>query len=483
MSFYAISGLINGITSTLVGIYVFTRDIKNRKYQTYGLFCLSLSVWSYGYFFWQVSQNDADALLWSRVLMTGAIFIPVTNFHHIIEFLSWPARKKRWVWLGYVLCLLFLVLNLFSSFFIRGISPRPGFRFWPDPGPAFHAYLLFYFYCVVHFTYLLVRESRIATGIRQNQLRYLIFALGLGYIGGSTNFPLWYGIPVEPYGNLLVSAYILLFSYAVIKFNLLDINIVIKKSLVYAVLLFALLIPCYSLVILGQMAAFGEINYPFSLFTLVLLVVVGFMFPKLRFRMEEAFEQVLFKKRYDHRETLLRSSREMISVVNLETLCQNLVQTVSRALGVGRVSLFLVDEVKGTFGLRASLGLVSDQLKEFTFARDDQLVRRFMRRSEAVVREELAMANNGHGEKELVRRMGEIEAEVSLPLISKESLKGILNLGHKDRRQMYSEEDLEVLSTLANQAAIAIDNAQLYENLKQSQSIIHRANRLSSLGM
>src|SRR5262245_64196771 len=59
----------------------------------------------------------------------------------------------------------------------------------------------------------------------------------------------------------------------------------------------------------------------------------------------------------------------------------------------------------------------------------------------------------------------------------------MLNLGHKEEKEIYSSEDLELLSTLANQAAIAIENARLYENLKQSQDTLRRADRLSSLGL
>jgi signal transduction histidine kinase len=67
--------------------------------------------------------------------------------------------------------------------------------------------------------------------------------------------------------------------------------------------------------------------------------------------------------------------------------------------------------------------------------------------------------------------------------VSKDKLAGILNLGYKVDRQIYSTEDLEFLSTLANQAAVAIENARLYENLKQSQLTLRRADRLSSLGL
>ena len=45
--------------------------------------------------------------------------------------------------------------------------------------------------------------------------------------------------------------------------------------------------------------------------------------------------------------------------------------------------------------------------------------------------------------------MGELDAEISVPIISKEKLIGILNLGHKEEKEIYSSEDLELLSTLS----------------------------------
>lgn len=268
-----------------------------------------------------------------------------------------------------------------------------------------------------------------------------------------------------------------------VRYCLLDIEVMFKKGLIYTLLLSTLLIPCYLLVIWTQLAFFGEVNLYFSLITLILLVFVGFLFPKLRFRTEEVFERALFKKRQNYRETLLRSSRDMVSIVDLQTITNNTVQTVGEALGIEKASLFLSDEIKGSFGLKASIGLDLDQFEEFVLLRDDPLVSKLMENPEALVREKIEMDQNGQqGKVELTQRMGELEAEVTLPLISKEKLVGMLNLGHKEKKRMYSREDLEVLSMLANQAAIAIENARLYENLKQSQSIIQRADRLSSLG-
>jgi len=84
--------------------------------------------------------------------------------------------------------------------------------------------------------------------------------------------------------------------------------------------------------------------------------------------------------------------------------------------------------------------------------------------------------------KSVVNQMSLLEAEVSIPLIWKGQLIGMINLSHKFNRDVYFHEDIELLGTLANQTAIAIENAKLYEDLKKSKSYIQRADRLASLG-
>jgi two-component system NtrC family sensor kinase len=483
MDFYALSGLVNGLTATTVGVYVFTRGYADRRYQTYGLFCLSLSVWSYSYFFWLVSDTPEEAVFWVKSLMAGAIFIPLTNLHHILELLKNPPPWRRWVWLGYLLCLIFLYYNLFSNLFVSGVSAKLEFPFWPEPGPAFHVFLAFFFCCVVYFVYLLAHEARGSSGLRQNQLKYLILALTLGYLGGATNFPLWYDLPVLPLGNILVSFYVLLFCYAVIKFRLLDIEILIKRGLIYALTLFGLLIPCYLLTVAAQQLLFGSISYTFSAFTLFLFLVVAFLFPKFRYRTEEALEKVLFHKRTNYRETLLRSSKEMVSIVDLENLSNSLVRTVSRTLGTETASLYLLDETKGVYNLKAKAGLEKNQYPLAVLPKSDPLIELLTGSQEGIIKEELEMAQDKIFGLRVAEKMGELEAEISLPIMSKGKVIGILNLGHKEGKEIYSSEDLELLSTLANQAAIAIENARLYENLKQSQNTLRRADRLSSLGL
>ncbi|MGZ8485760.1 MAG: ATP-binding protein [Candidatus Binatia bacterium] len=272
-------------------------------------------------------------------------------------------------------------------------------------------------------------------------------------------------------------------AYAIAQYRLLDISVFIRRSIIYASLLVMLLLPCYFLVILGQQATFGVFNYSFSVFVLVLLFVVGFLFPKLRFRTEEALERVLFKKRSDYRETLLRSSQDMVTIVDLKALSVKLVETIGKSLRIGKVSLLLSNEGKGSYNLEASFGLDFEHPERILLSRDGPLIKLLQSRKEPIVKEELEWVPVGPETPQTIETMGKLGAEISLPIISKEKLIGILNLGHKEDKSLYSDEDLELLSTLGNQAAIAIENARLYENLKQSQVTLRRADRLSSLGL
>jgi two-component system, NtrC family, sensor kinase len=481
MMFFALSGLINGLSATLLGAFVLARRPESSLHRIYALFCFAISVWSYSYFQWLTAHDANSAVFWARALMAGAIFIPITAFHHLVKLIN-KKVSLRFIEGNYVFSALLFLMS-FSPWVVRDVTQKGIFPFWPNPGPLFHVHFLQFAVLALWGLWIIWRQLKHAYGLRLNQLKLLFVAEIVGWGGGFTNYLLWYDFPVAPYGNILVSVYTLIFAYAMVRYRLLDIEIVLKKSLIYALLLLLLLLPCYFAVLWGQQAAFGTVNYTFSLFTLLLFIMVGFLFPKLRFRTKEALERVLFQKRIDYRETLVRSSKDMVSIVDLENLSNSLVKTVSRALGTETASLYLLDEAKGVYNLKANIGREKELYPKALPLRSDPLIQRLKGSQEGIVREELEMARDEMSGLQVAEKMSELEAEISVPITSKEKLIGILNLGHKERKEIYSNEDLELLSTLANQAAIAIENARLYENLKQSQDTLRRADRLSSLGL
>ena len=171
-----------------------------------------------------------------------------------------------------------------------------------------------------------------------------------------------------------------------------------------------------------------------------------------------------------------------MSIVDIKALSNNVVLTISKSLGVSKVSLLLKNGTNGNYQLQAFVGLNFDLSEGVFLSRDGPLVQLLQRRREGLVKEELEWVPVGPDTPNTIDTMAKLGAELSCPIVSKEELIGILNLGQKEAERSIPAK-LELLSTLANQAAIAIENARLYENLKQSQDTLRRADRLFSLGL
>jgi len=484
MSWSSTNFALGSILTFLLGLFVLYRgETRELTRKTWFSLCLSASLWNAGKFLIEIAENETLAQMALYPLYVGAILIPSCYLHFVLSLVAEVKKYRSALIVAYIASVIELGL-LFSGMLIEGVAYYPDVGFYEVPAGSFWLYVASYVLAPGSaFVRLVLAFRRTDTGVKRNQFKYVIYSSLIGFLLGATSFSPFITDLVPPFGAPLAYFYTLPITYAVARYRLMDIDVIIKKSLVYASLLLMLLVPCFLVVIWGQVTAFGNVSYPFSLSTLLLFIVVGFLFPKIRFRTEEALERVLFQRRVDYRDTLLRSSKEMVSIVDIEQLSNRLVRTVARALGSEKASLYLLDESKDTYNLKTSVGIDKEPYENNILPRDDAVVRILQSQREGVVREELEMAPENPNAQRVAGRMGDLDAEISVPIISKDKLIGILNLGHKDGKEIYSSEDLELLSTLANQAAIAIENGRLYENLKQSQATLRRADRLSSLGL
>jgi signal transduction histidine kinase len=260
-----------------------------------------------------------------------------------------------------------------------------------------------------------------------------------------------------------------------------DINIVLKKGTTYILLLTLLFVPSFIFILLIEKVFFDKISYLFSAVIVALLFLVTVFFYRIKPQAEKIVEQVLFKNRYDYRETLANFSKAMVSILDLQSLSRRIFETITQTMGVEKASLFLWNEEKAGYSLFESrnIGMTASTPH---IPKDDPLPQYLQKMGEIVIREELIKGGNHPALKQIVDEMSFLEAEVTIPFISKSQLIGMINLGYKFTKDIYSHEDIELLSTLANQTAVAVENARLYEDLKRSKSYIRRADRLASLG-
>lgn len=133
MTFFSMSGLLNGVSCFLLGIFVYLRDRRNLSYRTYFLFALSVGVWSFGYYFWPLAKDKLSALNSFRLLHFGAVFIPIFYYHFILAWTDQIKKRKPSLLIGYILAIT-IALFIPTKFYIQDMVPKFIFRFWAVPG-------------------------------------------------------------------------------------------------------------------------------------------------------------------------------------------------------------------------------------------------------------------------------------------------------------------------------------------------------------
>lgn len=225
MNIYAVFALVNFLTSAGLAGVVLRRNYRHPLNITFALFAGSVAFWSFGYFFWQFSSEASSALLWARFLMAGAILIPATYLHFVLVLTNLAKQYRRFLLASYILFGVFLLLNM-TPLFVREVAPVLVFPFWPVPGVMFHIFLILWSLYIGFTTYVLYTSYKRATGLFHAQLKYVLLGMIVGFAGGSTNYFLWYGIPIPPIANITVSFYVLALSYAVLKHQLFSVKVI-----------------------------------------------------------------------------------------------------------------------------------------------------------------------------------------------------------------------------------------------------------------
>jgi signal transduction histidine kinase len=372
-----------------------------------------------------------------------------------------------------------LILD-FTPLFIKDVRPILSFRHYGIPGIAFNFFVVSFIGITGYSHYALIKHFRISRGQERNQIKYLLFATMIAFLGGGTTFLPSFNIEIFPFGFYLISIYVVIMSYAIVKHRLMDIQVVLKKGTTYVLLMLLLFVPSFLLIVLSQKLFFQRINYMFLAVIFSILLLLTFFFNKIKQPTEKAVEQLFFKDKYNYRETLGKFSKAMVSILDLQSLCKRIIETITQTMGVEKASLFLLNEEKGEYELIESKNLETASIQKFS--KESPLPYYLQKLGEIIVREEQVKGAEIPEIKKVIDQMSDLEAEVTIPLISKGRLVGMINLSHKFNKDIYAHEDIELLSTLANQTAIALENARLYEDLKKSKSYIRRADRLASLG-
>ena len=242
MEIYAISGLINGITAISLGLLVLFRGWKSRVNQLFALMTFSYSLWSICYWQWLLSHDLIRASLWMYTDSIGSIFIPIFFFHWITVFLNEERKHTIFIVAIYLVGMLCLFLNS-SRLFIDGFSHKLFFDFWPNAGSLYWIYIMgIYVVPVFYGLFLLLRAYKCTlSSVFKHQIIYIVVATVIGFGGGLTNFFLWYGVMIPPYGDFITALFPFLLAYAILKHHLFNIKVIAVELSVFVLWIFILI--------------------------------------------------------------------------------------------------------------------------------------------------------------------------------------------------------------------------------------------------
>ena len=203
--------------------------------------------------------------------------------------------------------------------------------------------------------------GRLRSVTARRQLRWIVW----GTLAGALPFALFYGLPYalgyqpwEVLGLLVVLLALvpLAFASAVVRYRLMDVEVIIKRTVVYATVLAAIAtIYTITLRFASEMFLGGSEQHNSVIAILATLLVV-LLAPMVKNAIQTALDYAHYRDRYDYRRALLAFARDLNADLDLDRLTERLVQRLADTFGVDRVTLFVASSPGIGRGLRRASG-------------------------------------------------------------------------------------------------------------------------------
>ena len=468
---------------SLAGITLF-RNPGSRLNRLFTYFVGGMAVWNFGVFMLRRSPDEATAVFWEIVIHTGVIALPAFYYHFVLIFLESTTRHRTSLLVVYALALLFSIINLSgSSLFMSGVKST--YWGWAPATGLLYTPFFVYFNCFLIYGLLhLVRTYHdVDSSFRRNRATLILLGTLVSLIGGLIDFArfiLARFVPaadfVYPLGIPANMVFALMLGTSIVRYRLFDVNVVVKKGAIY-LLLWGVLTSV--LVAAEQYADWDELNPLWVI--LPLGFVMTMLVSPLGHRLEERIERVMFSRRRGCYETLLDLSKRMGSILDFGRLMETLVHGLVRGVPLTHCVLMIYDAERSAFVVYREDATVGEGVGAVAIRGDSRIVQWLNQTGRVLVKEEVklnpeiaAYFETAEGE------LDAIKATLIVPLKIESKLTGILLVGEKLSGDIFDDQELEVLAVLANQVAISLENARLYEELSESNAQLMQASRLKS---
>ena len=441
-----------------IALYVLLRRWSAPKSTHFYVFCLVSFVF---YSFHYVGKLNAfdQIIYWSNVV--AWLLQPALFLHFALTFPEPKEFVRKHPSLVPLVYLPGLLLLAFHVWVLRTRAATEFLRWNLDRMEMFYLATLFAVAAVVFWnTY-----RRAHTPILRQQLKWVT----RGTILAITPFTLFYVIPflagTLPSTLMTVSAFSLVFlpltfGYAIVRYRLMDVDIIFKRGMAYTLAAAAILGLYFGAV--GVAAEIVHTRMPGAgpAGLVVAMIVAALLFEPMKNWIQERLDRVFYRKRYDYRRTLIEFGRDLSSETDLDRMLSSVIDRLSRTLLVDRIAVFLAGpDQPEHFSLAKSFGISEIGSLELGFLDHESFAAGhvFYENTHQALRE-------SPRERQAIARL---DLNYYIPCTLQNRTIAVLGLGKTIEGDFLSSEDVELLQTLAGYIGIAIQNARLYASLEQ----------------
>ncbi len=254
------------------------------------------------------------------------------------------------------------------------------------------------------------------------------------------------------------------YGYSIFRYKLMDTEILVKKSLMYAIIT-PMIAAIYVLLVFGTGSIIGEFfgHKQNQTLSLLALVIIAFVFDPLKRRIQDWVDKIFYLERQNYQKVLLEFSRRLPLQIDLKQILNSVVTTLAGTMHIKKVGVVLLDKEHGNMFVGKD---ISDSILDL--ANKTNFYNYLAEQKEAILTSNITddWYDNDKIAEQVRKIIDETGVELVIPIQFQDKLMGAINTGAKLSEKTYSQDDINLLMTVANQTAVAVENSLLYEKEK-----------------
>ena len=457
----------NALTLVALGVAIIFLEPTSRAGLSFFVFCAN-----YGLYL--ATSADLVGPGWFQSLYFFLVNLcPVTALHAAVDFPAVPpalGRLRRWLPPLYAAALalgLASVLAFHRSFAVLLVLD------WIT-----HLALALAGIGALAIIVLALRRTTIRAA--QQRLRLLLFGIAGAFLVPVVVLLADYTADADVPLNYLTLGFAIFpaaMAYAIARHDLFGIDRMIRRGVAYAAVTALIALVYSGFLAYLDYVALPDLSQSPAMHVLVTMILIA-LFNPLRDRVQAVTDLLFFRAPYDYRRTVAAASQALASLLDLDALVARLVRIITQDMQVEHAEVWLRDGRGDVFrregGPEATLPATNPLAAELAAG--------------GVLHVEAGFIAE-HGPSPAHGALAAIGAVLAVPLLFEQRLVGFLALGEKGSGRSYSIDDLALLGTLANQAAVAVQNARAYRalteanrELRDARDQLVESERLAAIG-